>query len=277
MLSMKQHIFNRRLYGLLLVMLLAAGRAAAQDEQPVETEAPVEVTAEYEHGRETGKTADQDYDYRDFSESRLNDLRKQKSFQYDRIEEERERRLREMQQEYEDDAERNRKENRKRDTQTTASRSRDEAGSTNWLLILVLFAVAVGIIMVLLGLKPGFLFRRKGGQTEAAAAAVEEGEDIHNMRFETELEKAIRLGNYRLAVRIQYLDTLKKLSDRGLIRWLPNKTNWEYVQELAGTPYSGGFRQITTAFEYAWYGEFAIDEPVFRLMREKMLDFQQKL
>jgi Domain of unknown function (DUF4129) len=239
-------------------------------------EEPVEVTTEYESGRETGKTAEEDYDYREFSEPRLNELRKQKSFQYDRMEEEKERRRREMQREYERDAERNRQEPRKRDTQNASSASRN-TGDTNWLLILVLFAVAVGVIMVLLGLKPGFLFRRKGGQAETAAAAVEEGEDIHNMRFETELEKAIRLGNYRLAVRIQYLDTLKKLSDRGLIRWMPNKTNWEYVHELAGAPYSSGFRQITTAFEYAWYGEFTIDEPVFRLMQEKMLDFQQKL
>src|SRR5690606_33793225 len=42
-------------------------------------------------------------------------------------------------------------------------------------------------------------------------------EDIHEIDFSEQIESAIASGNYRLAVRLHYLRTLKSLSDRNLI------------------------------------------------------------
>jgi hypothetical protein len=147
--------------------------------------------------------------------------------------------------------------------------------STNWPLVLGIFALVVLALMVVLGLKPSFLFRRKG--TELAPVAEAVTENIHEMKFETELEKALRLKNYRLATRILYLGVLKTLSDRGQIAWMPNKTNWDYVMELKTAGLKPDFREITTAYDYAWYGEFTIDEPTFRLMQEKIMTFKNKI
>jgi hypothetical protein len=80
-------------------------------------------------------------------------------------------------------------------------------------------------------------------------------EDIHALNFDAALAEAESAGNYRLAVRLGYLQVLKQLTDLGLIRWQPDKTNHDYLYELPTGPLATAFRQVTQQFEYVWYGE----------------------
>jgi len=88
-------------------------------------------------------------------------------------------------------------------------------------------------------------------------------EDIHAIEYETELQKAEREKDYRRAIRLQYLEVLKELTDRGWIDWKPNKTNREYDNELRDTPWRKKFQNLTLIFEYVWYGEFEIGESTY--------------
>jgi hypothetical protein len=101
-------------------------------------------------------------------------------------------------------------------------------------------------------------------------------EDIHAISFEEELTRALDNQNYRLAVRLLYLQTLKRLADRTLIRWQVDKTNRAYVQELDGG-LAGPFERLTARFEYVWYGHFAPDEPQFQALRAEFTAFAQLL
>lgn len=94
-------------------------------------------------------------------------------------------------------------------------------------------------------------------------------EDIHQIAFDEEIKAAVDSGKYRLAVRLLYLQSLKKLSDNNYIDWRINKTNIDYVREVAQKPWQSLFGKLTYQFEYVWYGETDI-------ARERFDDLQQE-
>ncbi|UOG73831.1 DUF4129 domain-containing protein [Hymenobacter tibetensis] len=105
-----------------------------------------------------------------------------------------------------------------------------------------------------------------------------QSEDIHALDFDTLLRDAETTGNYRLAVRLGYLEVLKQLTDRGLIRWQPDKTNHDYLFELPPGALPEAFRELTRQFDYVWYGEHDDLTPDhYAQARTTRLAFQQLL
>ena len=92
-------------------------------------------------------------------------------------------------------------------------------------------------------------------------------EDIHGVDFPAHLAEAEAAGNYRLAVRLGYLEALKHLSDQGLLHWEPNKTNHAYLHELPAGPLREAFRVATRQFEYVWYGELPLTGAQYQPVR----------
>ena len=92
-------------------------------------------------------------------------------------------------------------------------------------------------------------------------------ENIHAVDFSARIAEAEEAGNFRLATRLGYLETLKHLTDQGAIDWQPNKTNHAYLQELAAGPQRDGFREATRQFEYVWYGELPLSASLYRQVR----------
>lgn len=94
---------------------------------------------------------------------------------------------------------------------------------------------------------------------------------IHESDLDRFLREALAAGNFALAVRIYYLQTIKKLSERKAIRWSREKTNRDYLSEMKTHPRFAEFRALTRRFERVWYGnqtlaapEFAQIEPEFK-------------
>ncbi len=131
------------------------------------------------------------------------------------------------------------------------------------------------LVMKLLGMDAVSVFSRKSRTVDIAFT--EHTENIHAIDFATELQKAIETGNYRLAVRLLYLDCLKKLSDSGLIRWQPAKTNAAYVAELNEGTVQKAFKRLTRQFEYIWYGDFGINRQHFTQLHEAFQQFDEGL
>lgn len=102
-------------------------------------------------------------------------------------------------------------------------------------------------------------------------------ENIHEINFDTEIEKAISQHNYRLAVRLLYLRCLKQLSDHNLIQWQIDKTNSAYVVELSDPDQKQTFGLLTRQFEYVWYGNFAIDKQAFTNINQLFQNFKKQL
>lgn len=72
-------------------------------------------------------------------------------------------------------------------------------------------------------------------------------------------------GEWRRAFRAAYLATLLLLSEAGVIRFDPSRTNGEYVREAAGSPEGSAIlRPITAEFNRLIYGEGEVGEPDWR-------------
>jgi len=102
-------------------------------------------------------------------------------------------------------------------------------------------------------------------------------EDIRDMRFDDALTEAISQGMYRRAVRLLYLDALKELSAKGFIAWRLNKTNYDYLAEIAQSQLKPAFADLTRQYEYAWYGGFAIEQRDFQSIQDAFKAFRNSL
>ncbi|WP_316835675.1 hypothetical protein [Pedobacter nutrimenti] len=110
------------------------------------------------------------------------------------------------------------------------------------------------------------IFSRRSKSIEVPYS--ESDDNIHEINFTEEIDKAISLGNYRIAVRLLYLKSLKKLSDSGQIDWKPGKTNQIYIGEIQDLEKRKQFTLLTHQFEYIWYGEFFINKDNFGLIKQ---------
>lgn len=146
-----------------------------------------------------------------------------------------------------------------------------------WKYVLYAFAIGITLFVVLKLFQVDFtgLFRRKAAP--GALAYETYRENIHEIDFKTLIEEAEGQEDYRRALRLHYLSTLKHLTDRELIHWTPGKTNRSYVSELKNPSLKQPFSQITQLFEYVWYGGSALDATRFQTVRQSFQEFNRSL
>lgn len=170
----------------------------------------------------------------------------------------------------------NQKGEKEREQRITRSR---EINFPSWVRVLfwvILIGVFVALLIWFLATSDIRLFRKK---SETAEEQVEEQptENIFEMNFEREIQKAIEAKNYRLAIRLMYLRTLRDLSNHNLINYTHEKTNSDYLFQLAGTPYYKNFFKLTRSFDYTWYGHFELSQDGFGLIQNDFSTFKQQL
>lgn len=128
------------------------------------------------------------------------------------------------------------------------------------ILIVIIICCFVGVIIMYLASNRIGLFRRsqKIAQDEDPDEALPE--NIFEINYGREIEKAQAAGNYRLAVRLHFLQLLRTLSDKHIIQYTPERTNFDYLLQLQKSNWYQDFFRLTRHYEYIWYGQFAIDQ-----------------
>jgi len=101
-------------------------------------------------------------------------------------------------------------------------------------------------------------------------------ENIHEIDFDSAIDEAVGQRNFRLAVRLLYLQTIKRLADAGRIVYKPEKTNRQYVYELSTHTDPAAFANLTRQFEFVWYGDLPIDESRFTIIRQQFSQFSAR-
>ncbi len=96
---------------------------------------------------------------------------------------------------------------------------------------------------------------------------IEDEQIIMNEDINALISEAIKQKNFRLAIRYYYLLSLKYLSAKHVIDWLPQKTNEDYINEIEQESLQNDFKDATWIYDYIWYGEFAIDEIRFNSLK----------
>lgn len=126
------------------------------------------------------------------------------------------------------------------------------------------FFTLVLIILAWWLVRSGLFLRLFGTTHRVGTIDIEEAEEnIHSVDFDAEIGRAVATGNYTLAARLLYLQTLKQLSNDARIDWQPQKTPTQYTREER----SEAFRQLTHHFLRIRYGGFEADEELFATMR----------
>lgn len=128
----------------------------------------------------------------------------------------------------------------------------------------IILAIAVGILLWAIirlasGGVGGKLFSGRSAEKDVSDASIDDI-DIHAINYEHQIALARDRGDYRYAIRLWFLNTLKEMTDRQLLNWKPDKTNMDYFYELNGQPVQQQFGEVSRVYDYAWYGERAINQ-----------------
>jgi hypothetical protein len=148
-----------------------------------------------------------------------------------------------------------------------------------WLKALVWMVIIISMIAVIIWflLSSNIRFFRKPSAIVSSDEEEIFTEDIFAVDFEREIRKAVEVKNYRQAIRMFYLRTLRDLSHLSLIDYKHERTNSEYLAQLAGTNYYRPFFQLTRDFEYVWYGQFDLSIEAFQQVRDDFSKFKEEL
>ena len=137
----------------------------------------------------------------------------------------------------------------------------EASGFWELLLYILIVAAIVYIVIKMQKVDVSGLVGKKTTNTDVPFEVLEE--NIHELDLKALIEEAEMQRDFRKAIRLHYLRSLKTLTDRGLIQWNPGKTNRSYISEIDHAEIRQEFEQLTSMFEYVWYGGAALGDEVF--------------
>lgn len=137
-------------------------------------------------------------------------------------------------------------------------------------ILITIFIVIVLLLVWFVYKKRPELFMRSRKKT--IAYTVHE-DTIYGVDFDAEIKDALARKDYKEAIRLLYLQTLKMLSDRELIDWQLYKTPTQYIYEVKSEAQRNVFRALTNSFLRVRYGNFEATEQLF----SEMLALQREI
>ena len=150
-------------------------------------------------------------------------------------------------------------------------------------ILWVLAALFISFILYKLFLGGGNPFKKRTKTLPQSASETAEEEVTNESDFDAFIRQSAAKGNYRLAIRYQYLKLLHRLADKRFIEMAADKTNYQYVRELAGRgpavnqQFQNDFASLTLNYEYVWYGEFNVDDTIYNRIAAGFNQFNQKI
>lgn len=147
-----------------------------------------------------------------------------------------------------------------------------------WFKALTWFIIIGGFIAVViwyLAVNDAGIFRSRSKSIDPENESGEMPENIFEISYEKEIDKAVAKEDYRLAVRLLFLRLLKNCDDKNIIQYKQERTNLDYLLQLYNTSYYNHFFRLTRDYEYTWYGQFELDKEKFDLVKTDFEKFDQ--
>jgi hypothetical protein len=92
--------------------------------------------------------------------------------------------------------------------------------------------------------------------------------NLHLVDFEKLIASSLASDEKRLVIRYYYLWLLKKMTEKGFIKWDVEKTNSDYLNEIKNGSQKEEFAYLSYLYNNIWYGEFELDEAIFDKARK---------
>jgi hypothetical protein len=140
-----------------------------------------------------------------------------------------------------------------------------------------MFAAVTGILFLFVLRLAGIHLFHKKIKVDGAVALDQLEEHLDTASIDPHLYKAIKSGNYRLAIRLYYLMILQKLTLKEKIRWKKYKTNRQYVHELQDKSEHSIMKHLTLLYERIWYGDTDITEAEYSRISPDFVNFLQNI
>jgi len=87
------------------------------------------------------------------------------------------------------------------------------------------------------------------------------------------IQESIDQKKLNTAIRYLYLKTLYTLNEKSLIKFHPQASNNDYMDQMSDHKQVKDFRFLTEVYEYVWYGQFQISEQQFLIVHNSFNDF----
>lgn len=140
---------------------------------------------------------------------------------------------------------------------------------------IILVIAVVLIIWLIVHNNPGSQIMHQHKKSKVILS--EEEELLMKRNLNKLAEEAILKKEYRFAVRYLYLNCIKGLDLKNIIRYTNDKTNYEYVNEIKSNETSKIFKSLTLYYEQIWYGQMVFDESYFKQFKNQYHEFEQNL
>ncbi|MBZ0205431.1 MAG: DUF4129 domain-containing protein [Flavobacteriales bacterium] len=147
-----------------------------------------------------------------------------------------------------------------------------KAGS--WVFSNLHWGILIGAVIFLL-----FFLRKRlfhgvfTPEAEKARQVTEVEENIQQLDLDHLLAKAEHSGDWRSALRFQYLKVLRRLMDDGSIEFQPRSTDRDYLRQLRDPAERAHFGELSFLFKWAWYGDAPMDEARYRKLAPTFSSF----
>ena len=142
---------------------------------------------------------------------------------------------------------------------------------------IILGLALILIVWFIAKMNPGNQVMRQ--HNNSRVILTDEEEELLKRNLEQLAEKSIEQKDYKLAIRYLYLNCIKRMDMKQIIRYMNDKTNFEYIREIKSDypELSRRFRTITIIYEEVWYGQLVFDEEYFNNIIEKVDEFHKLL
>ena len=150
--------------------------------------------------------------------------------------------------------------------------------NTTWfsnLFWIVVISTFIGLLIWYIATGNAGIWQKKSASI--ANEKEEEEEDIFALDFASRIKQETDKGNYRMATRLWYLQTLKNLSDQNIINYTRGSTNSQYLVQMQQSHFYTMFFQLTRGFEYTWYGNFHLSNTAYQQLEKDFVDLNRQL
>ena len=136
------------------------------------------------------------------------------------------------------------------------------------------YIIAIVVIMaVILGVLYFMFSTSTEGNPNIEGKSIEgetlDPDHIDNIDPISMIDEALANGDYRLALRLRFIDFIKRSSDLRLIKWRPEKTNQDYLYELKPHVDFAYLNSVILDYEKVWFGKYDISSQDYVLYAEQ--------
>jgi hypothetical protein len=134
--------------------------------------------------------------------------------------------------------------------------------STRILMVVLIAGAILALTYFFMRAKFHSVFMKRNRRTGYMMRILDE--DVPVSTLSSRISAAVAAGDYRMAYRWTYIDLLRYLDTKRVIRIVGNKTNSDYLREVDSQSWSKDFAILADAFDFIWYGEYPVDQQSFQ-------------